>query len=483
MAAKSGIQAMVRGCGIHTFSRADSEPSVNLSCFGCSFFLRDARFQPWNSDDRFSSLSVGAMCFQWIVGLVFPPRLQTRELFGDQLDQDPWIFEELRLDKHPRKDPRRAGRRYVACMQKVFARDVMDIHGPVGHAFCRFSVAHVDGSRIMTRTGMAELCRSIEWEEEFGAELFDVLDETPQRGFMLEDWLRLMEPVVDIMPVEELVPLTPENKALPDSCYTSEAKSIVGVMAEEAEGLNSKTIGNAHVMALCMDPSGKAQKVLEMLDVDPHAVPAEIKELEECESMTPRHSFTSTSTCAPPERSGPTELEVSSEADQIEKPTDEVVVERLESGASHTGHYVPGMEQGPVTDEVQEGLVREPVLRAQQGRPPVLRAQQGARTLRYVGTTVWVHCEGRAARFFNIPAPKGAQSPKLALPTRVARLQLWCSAAAASNSNNSCCEPSVNGNIMMLGRRHGMTQTTTRSANWRSCPKISCLHCTSLSSE
>eukprot|EP00435_Cladocopium_sp_Y103_P071593 s822_g37.t3 len=319
--------------------------------------------------------------------------------------------------------------------------------------------------------------------QEFGAELFDVLDETPQRGFMLEDWLRLMEPVVDIMPVEELVPLTPENKALPDSCYTSEAKSIVGVMAEEAEGLNSKTIGNAHVMALCMDPSGKAQKVLEMLDVDPHAVPAEIKELEECESMTPRHSFTSTSTCAPPERSGPTELEVSSEADQIEKPTDEVVVERLESGASHTGHYVPGMEQGPVTDEVQEGLVREPVLRAQQGRPPVLRAQQGARTLRYVGTTVWVHCEGRAARFFNIPAPKGAQSPKLALPTRVARLQLWCSAAAASNSNNSCCEPSVNGNIMMLGRRHGMTQTTTRSANWRSCPKISCLHCTSLSSE
>lgn len=94
----------------------------------------------------------------------------------------------------------------------------------------------------------------------------------------------MWRPVEDLAKIAEHAPHT--EKALPDSSYTSEERAIITVMGDKAEGLNFKAIGNAHVlMALCMDPSGKAQKALEMLNVDPGTVPAKI--IQELEDLVP----------------------------------------------------------------------------------------------------------------------------------------------------------------------------------------------------
>ncbi|CAE7447591.1 clpC [Symbiodinium natans] len=71
--------------------------------------------------------------------------------------------------------------------------------------------------------------------------------------------------------------------------FTAEAKTILEASVTEARQLNSNAIDTAHILlALCKDASGKTQKCLEQLGVDPAKIPEEIvKELQDKDEKEP----------------------------------------------------------------------------------------------------------------------------------------------------------------------------------------------------
>lgn len=71
--------------------------------------------------------------------------------------------------------------------------------------------------------------------------------------------------------------------------FTPEAKTILEASVTEARQLNSNAIDTAHILlALCKDASGKTQKCLQKLGVDPEKIPEEIvKELQDKDEKEP----------------------------------------------------------------------------------------------------------------------------------------------------------------------------------------------------
>lgn len=125
--------------------------------------------------------------FDWIFGSIHP----RRRLFVDQLDAKALVFDDL-------GSARPGGLRYTKCCESAFVKDVVNCHGPLGQAFDRFSVPLTNEQRVMTRTGMEELCESIRWGKECARILTDVFDRR-KRGFIRkEDFLGCLCDLVDI---------------------------------------------------------------------------------------------------------------------------------------------------------------------------------------------------------------------------------------------------------------------------------------------